>query len=127
MEFNIPDIVIIVGFSVVLILIGVMYHELNEYISYLHNHFRSFTEHSHEFFKAQLELNINFDSEIRQLKSLTDRIADLEQKYGEVNARVYGLSFQTPNERCDRVEKELADLKQQVEDYNDVLLDKAMN
>ena len=90
-----------------------------------------------EFNQDQHALNVEASKKFKEItdridilekdlkQSIEDRI-DLSSKVGDLNSKVYNLSFQTPNQRVDALAKSFKELMDEVEKYEEILLDHAM-
>ena len=126
---------IVFGFSLVCIVVFyiLVCHRINELEGKMHK----WQELQVDYNKSQHELNIEASKKFKDLndwinyvettlnKEINDR-KDLDTKVGELNSKVYNLSFQTPNARVDALAKSFKELKDQVEKYEEILLDHAM-
>lgn len=130
---------LIVGmiFVLAMLTIGLFYILISRRIDELTEMIARWESLQANFNKTQYELNVETkkidDAQDAAAQMLTEKVNSLETdvriQKNSITAiwdKLHNLSAEIPSERCDELEKQFAELKKQVEDYNEILLDHAM-
>lgn len=133
MEEHLP--IIIFAFSMFCIIL--FYILICRRINELEGKMMRWQELQVDYNKSQHELNVEASRKFKELNDWINTVEtnlnqeivdrhDLSDKVGELNSKVYNLSFQTPNARVDTLGASFRELKDHVEKYEEILLDHAM-